>query len=157
MTVRIFIHGLDSSNQGTKSVFFRERYPDMIIPTFTGDLQERMKKLKGTLSGKSGIRIVGSSFGGLMGTLFAMENQSRVEKLTLLAPAINLMEFTPYKNRTVTIPVWVYHGSADDVIPLAEIEPVARKCFANLSFNVVDDDHFLHRTFKSIDWGSLLA
>ena len=45
MIHRIFIHGLESSNKGTKAVFFREKYPDMIIPTFTGNLPERMEKL----------------------------------------------------------------------------------------------------------------
>ena len=28
---RVFIHGLESSSRGTKGVFFRDRYPDMII------------------------------------------------------------------------------------------------------------------------------
>ncbi len=43
--MKIFIHGWESSNQGTKSIFFRERYPDMIIPNFTGNLEQRMEKL----------------------------------------------------------------------------------------------------------------
>jgi hypothetical protein len=34
---------------------------------------------------------------------------------------------------------------------------MAPKLFTRLSFNVVDDDHFLHRTFKSLDWDALLA
>ncbi|MBW2205163.1 MAG: hypothetical protein JRF52_14135 [Deltaproteobacteria bacterium] len=75
MTHRIFIHGLESSNKGTKAVFFREKYPHMIIPTFTGNLPERMEKLNRILSDKSDIRIVGSSFGGLMAALFAMERR----------------------------------------------------------------------------------
>ena len=87
--IRIFIHGLESSNQGTKSIFFREKFPDMIIPTFTGDLQERMKQLNGVLSGKKKLRLVGSSFGGLMASLFAMENQTFVDKMVLLAPALH--------------------------------------------------------------------
>ena len=157
MSVRIFLHGLESSHQGTKSIFFRERYPGMIIPHFTGDLQERMEKLKRVLSDKSDIRLVGSSFGGLMASLFALENESRVEKMILLAPAINLMGFAPHKNKTVSVPVRIYHGSGDQVIPLAEVEPIARETFLNLSFHAVDDDHFLHRTFKTIDWDSLLA
>ena len=28
MMTKIFIHGLESSNQGTKSLFFRKKYPD---------------------------------------------------------------------------------------------------------------------------------
>ena len=156
MTVRIFIHGLESSNKGTKSIFFREKYPDMIIPYFTGDLEVRMEKLESVLSGKSGIRIVGSSFGGLMASIFAMENESRVEKLILLAPAINLLHFARHIGKQVSIPVWVFHGTNDQVIPLEEVEPVAMGTFTDLSFNAVDDDHFLHKTFKTIDWDGIL-
>jgi predicted esterase len=157
MSAKIFLHGLESSNKGIKSIFFRERYPDMIIPNFTGALQLRMEKLNRLLSGKTNIRLVGSSFGGLMATLFAMENESRVEKMTLLAPAINLLHFAPHEYKKLSVPVCIYHGSGDDVIPLAEVEPVAKEVFSNLSFNVVEDDHFLHKTFKSIDWDNLLA
>jgi len=157
MSVKIFLHGLESSNKGTKSIFFRERYPDMIIPNFTGALQLRMEKLNRILSGKTNIRLVGSSFGGLMATLFAMEHESTVEKMTLLAPAINLLHFAPHEYKKLSVPVCIYHGSGDDVIPLAEVEPVAKEVFSNLSFNVVEDDHFLHKTFKSIDWDNLLA
>ena len=157
MSSTIFIHGLESSNRGTKSIFFREKFPDMIISTFTGDLQERMNKLKELLSDKSGIRLVGSSFGGLMASLFAMKNEHRVEKMILLAPAINMIKFSPHKIKKISIPVWIYHGKDDQVIPLAEIEPIARETFLNLSFHVVDDDHYLHKTFKAIDWNSLLA
>jgi len=157
MSVKIFLHGLESSNKGTKSIFFRERYPDMIIPNFTGALQLRMEKLNRILSGKTNIRLVGSSFGGLMATLFAMEHESTVEKMTLLAPAINLLHFAPYEYKKLSVPVCIYHGSGDDVIPLAEVEPVAKEVFSNLSFNVVEDDHFLRKTFKSIDWDNLLA
>lgn len=157
MTAKIFIHGLESSNQGTKSIFFREKFPDMIIPTFTGDLQERMKMLNTVLSGKSKLRLVGSSFGGLMASLFAMQNQTDVEKMVLLAPALNLMEFAPQETREIRIPVWIYHGKDDEVIPLLEVERIARDTFQDLSFHVVEDDHYLHKTFKNIAWDSLLA
>ena len=157
MPARIFIHGLESSNQGTKGIFFRERYPDMIIPNFTGNLRERMEKLEDILSDESDIRFVGSSFGALMASLFAVQDASRVAKMILLAPAINLLVFPPNKSRTISIPVWIYHGKDDNVIPLADVESVAKEIFTRLSFNAVDDDHLLHKTFKTIDWESLLA
>ncbi len=157
MSVKIFLHGLESSSQGTKGVFFRERYPDMIIPTFTGDLQERMEKLNDILSGKSDIRFVGSSFGGLMASLFAMEDETRVNKMVLLAPAINLIGLTTDRSKTISVPVWIYHGKDDQVIPLGEVESIADKIFLNLSFHAVDDDHLLHGTFKTIDWDKLLS
>jgi pimeloyl-ACP methyl ester carboxylesterase len=154
--IRIFIHGLESDNQGTKSIFFRKHYPDMIIPHFIGDLSERMEKLNEVLSGSSDIRLVGSSFGGLMASIFAMENEPRVDKLILLAPAINLMEASDYQLREISVPVLIYHGSEDDVIPLQAVELIAKRYFRNLTFNKVDDDHFLHNTFKTIDWDTLL-
>jgi len=157
MPTRIFIHGLESSNKGTKSVFFREIFPDMIIPHFTGDLRERMEKLDIILSGKSNIRLVGSSFGGLMATLFAIENESMVENMILLAPAINLMETSTHRSKKISVPVHIYHGKNDGVIPLDQVENMAREIFLNLSFHVAEDDHFLHKTFKTIDWEGLLG
>jgi pimeloyl-ACP methyl ester carboxylesterase len=156
MTLRIFIHGLESSNQGTKSVFFRERYPDMIIPNFVGSLRERMAKLIAILSNSAEIRFVGSSFGGLMATVFAMGNEHRVDRLILLAPALNLLQFAHCQIRPISIPIWIYHGKNDGVIPLYPVEQMAQKNFRSLTFHKVDDDHFLHKTFKAIDWDTLL-
>ena len=157
MINRIFIHGLESSNKGTKAVFFREKYPHMIIPTFTGNLLERMVKLNRILSNKSDIRIVGSSFGGLMAALFAMENGSQVKRMILLAPAINMIGLAPQKQEKISVPVCIYHGRDDEVISLTDISPVAKEIFTDFSFNIVDDDHFLHKTFKTLDWDVLLA
>ena len=156
MSVKIFIHGLESSNQGTKSIYFRERYPDMIIPNFPGSLEERMEKLREILSGKSGIRLVGSSFGGLMASIFAMENEHLVERLILLAPAINLMEFTDYHKKSISVPVLIYHGRNDEVIPLDKVKKVAEISFLNLSLHIMADDHSLHGTFKTLDWDRIL-
>lgn len=157
MSFRIFIHGLDGSSKGTKSIFFKQKYPDMIVPDFSGNLPERMEKLGDILSGKTGIRLVGSSFGGLMGTIFTMENEPRVDKLVLLAPAINLMAEMDYCKKKISVPVWIYHGNDDEVIPLNKVEDVATNMFTNLSFQKVEDDHFLHRTFTTIDWEDLLS
>jgi pimeloyl-ACP methyl ester carboxylesterase len=154
--VKIFIHGLESSNQGTKAVYFREHFPDMVIPHFTGELSERMDKLKEILQGRSGIIIVGSSFGGLMASLFAMEDETRVDSLILLAPAINYIDASGYRTKRISTPVRIYHGTKDDVIPLNAAEDAAEKYFSNLVFNRVDDDHFLHMTFETIDWTMLL-
>jgi hypothetical protein len=34
---------------------------------------------------------------------------------------------------------------------------VARQVFSNLTFHAVDDDHYLHKTFETIEWGTLLS
>lgn len=156
MITRIFIHGLESGNQGTKSVFFREKYPDMVIPNFTGALEKRMERLEAVLSDRSDIILVGSSFGGLMATLFAMKDESRVIRMILLAPAIHMMGHVRHKADVISVPVWVFHGKNDEIIPLAKVKSVSNETFLNLSFHEVDDDHFLHETFMGIDWDGLL-
>lgn len=156
MFLRIFIHGLESNNQGTKAVYFRKNFPGMLTPNFPGSLDERMATLGALLSGKSDVVLVGSSFGGLMASIFAMENEQRVKRLILLAPAINLMEFSPYRERKLQLPVHLYHGRQDDVIPLEDVRRVARQVFSDLTFHAVDDDHYLHKTFEKIDWDALL-
>jgi len=153
----MFIHGLESNNQGTKAIYFREKFPGMLTPNFPGPLDERMAKLQAVLSGKNDILMVGSSFGGLMASIFAMENEPSVRRLILLAPAINLVEFTPYRERKTLMPVHIYHGRQDEVIPISDVEEVAKKVFSNLTFHAVDDDHYLHKIFKTIDWDSLLT
>jgi predicted esterase len=153
----LFIHGLESSNQGTKSVYFRERFPDMMIPNFPGDLDERMAKLRTLLEGKEDIRLVGSSFGGLMATLFAMEAEGRMDRLILLAPAIHRFdELGKAENAPTRILTRIYHGTNDEVIPISKVRKISKKLFLNLSFHPVDDDHFLHNTFKTLDWHHLL-
>ena len=154
---RIFLHGLESSNQGVKALFFRKHFADMIVPTFTGDLLTRMGKLREILAGKSEITMVGSSFGGLMASIFAMENPSLVKKLILLAPAIHVIKNAPAKIRTISTPIQIYHGDKDEIIPLSDVEPIARELFQNLLFTIVQDDHSLHKTFKTLDWKALLA
>ena len=153
---RLFIHGLESSSQGTKSVFFKERYPDMIVEDFRGSLEERMKKLNRILLDKRALILVGSSFGGLMAAIYACNNEDKVKKLILLAPALNLEEFKPYLNNRIDIPVIIYHGRNDDVVPVASVQKLARKVFTNITYNIVDDDHPLRETFKSFDWDELL-
>lgn len=157
MCRRIFIHGLDSSNQGTKALFFREKYPDMMTPHFTGSLGERMEKLEAILSDQASIVLVGSSFGGLMASLFALENEGRVKRLILLAPAIPLMAGMDYRERKTAVPAWIYHGRQDEVIDIQEVQRVAETFFTDLHFHAVEDDHFLHKTFKTMPWDRLLS
>jgi|GEM_PF-6425671 len=80
----------------------------------------------------------------------------RVKKLILLAPALVFQEFEPHLKKRTDTAVIIYHGKGDDVVPLTPLHKIARKVFKNLTLNMVDDDHVLSRTFKSIDWDKLL-
>lgn len=148
----IFIHGQESSSQGTKGHFFRQLFPGMTIPDFAGDIPTRMSKLNEILFGKNEIIMIGSSLGGLMAALYAFQNQDTIKKLILLAPALNLPEFDPYLSKKLTLPVFVFHGKNDEVIPSQLIQTIATKVFTNLSFTLLNDDHRLTKTFTTIDW-----
>jgi pimeloyl-ACP methyl ester carboxylesterase len=153
---KVFIHGLLGHSQGTKATFLRERYPDMIIEDYRGTLEERMNKLNRVLDRHDSIVVVGSSLGGLMAAMFALDNQERVKKLILLAPALATEEFMPNLERSTDTPVIIYHGTNDDVVPLEPVRDIAHKVFNNVTFNTVDDDHVLSKTFTMIEWDNLL-
>lgn len=155
--MKIFLHGLESSSRGAKATFLRGLYPEMIIPDFSGDLSERMTTLHDVLAGQKDIMLVGSSFGGLMATIYAMENQSLVNRVVLLAPALNYTEFQQYPIHRVSIPTWMIIGKRDSVTPPAEVAPEAQKIFATLYYDEVDDDHILAGTFRNLDWQSMLS
>jgi pimeloyl-ACP methyl ester carboxylesterase len=153
---RVFIHGLESSGRGTKGTYFGEQYPDMIIEDYLGSFRERMEKLEEILTGKSNLIIVGSSFGGLMAAVYACLHEETVDRLILLAPALHLDFYRPYRDKKLHTPVTIYHGLQDDVVPLNKVRDIAEKLFVNRKFHAVDDDHPLHKTFPALDWDSLL-
>lgn len=153
----IFIHGLEGTSQGVKAVLLRSLFPGMLTPDFHGSLQERMAELIAILGDQGGWSIIGSSFGGLMGALFACQHPHQVTRLVLLAPALILPDFASALPPPIEVPTVIFHGSRDSLIPLEHIRPLAEKVFHNLEFHVVDDDHGLYQTVHSLDWISLLG
>jgi pimeloyl-ACP methyl ester carboxylesterase len=155
--MKIFLHGLESSSKGMKDVYLGDHYPEMKIPDFTGTLSERMKFLYAILAGQSNIILIGSSFGGLMAAIFAMEYPYAVKRIVLLAPALNFPEFGDYRMRQIDVPSWMFIGREDSVTPAEDVVPKARKIFTNLRYTEVDDDHSLAGTFRTFDWKAMLS
>ena len=156
MGYRVFIHGLESSGQGAKGVFFRERYSDMLVEDYDGSFTVRMEKLNRLLEDKKELILVGSSYGGLMAAVYAFEHPDQVKKMILLAPALMLSEFVPYQGKRLTLPVELYHGRQDDIVPPELIKEIAARAYDNLTYHGVDDDHSLHATFAVMPWDLLL-
>ncbi len=154
----IYLHGLDSTSQSGKARQFAEKFPGMVTPDFTGSFEERMKQLKPILGRKKNWVIIGSSFGGLMGTVFACTHPAQVRKLILLAPALLRDQFASYLNlEPVSIPTSIIHGTEDDVVPLKPVREIAEKLFTNLTYIVVDDGHRLHKAFEELNWEEILS
>jgi pimeloyl-ACP methyl ester carboxylesterase len=148
----IFIHGLESSGSGYKGRFFKNIFPDILTPDFMGDLDNRMELLNKILERYDKINVIGSSFGGLMATIYAINNSAKVNKMVLLAPALSFYKFNEDCIKKVVIPVYIFHGKKDNVVPFKDTQRIAEKIFENLDFHIVDDDHMLHKTIKEIPW-----
>jgi alpha-beta hydrolase superfamily lysophospholipase len=152
----VFIHGLESTSQGTKGQYFRKLVPQMIIEDYTGDFETRMMKLKAVLNGRKDLILVGSSYGGLMAARFALDDEPRVRKLILLAPALNIEGFENAVKQKLQVPVILYHGTKDDVVDPQAVKRIAQKSFARLEHYFVEDDHPLSKIFATLPWPLLL-
>lgn len=154
----IYLHGLESNSQSGKARQFAEKFPGMITMDFVGSFEERMAQLKPVMGRKKNWTIIGSSFGGLMGTVFTCEHPSQVRKLILLAPALLPDPFAVYLNlEPVSVPTIIVHGTEDDVVPLEPVREFAEKLFTNLQYIIVDDGHRLQKAFGELKWEELLA
>jgi pimeloyl-ACP methyl ester carboxylesterase len=166
MNCIIYIHGLESSGHGFKGNLFRKINPKILTPDFTpfspkisleNLLRRRMSELEKIANYKSNWIIIGSSFGGLMATIYALKYPEKVTSLILLAPFLNTPLLQLKSSNQIDIPVIIFHGNKDIVVPLEKTQEIAKSLFVNLIYNIVDDDHQLQRTVSEIDWSSLLS
>ena len=154
----IYLHGSDSNSNSGKARLFRERFPGMLTPDFTGTFDERMAQLYSILSNTADWTLIGSSYGGLMGTIFTLEHATQVRKLILLAPALTLDPLASLSNpQRVSVPTHLIHGTLDTVVPLEPVRAVAQKLFTGLTIHIVEDDHRLQKSVNEIDWKTILA
>jgi len=153
----IYLHGSDSNSNSGKARLFREWFPGMLTPDFIGSFDERMTQLHTILSDKTDWTLIGSSYGGLMGTLFTLEHTTQVRKLILLAPALTLDPLASLSNpQPVSVPTHLIHGTLDTVVPLEPVRAIAEKLFTNLTVHIVDDDHRLQKSVNELDWKTIL-
>lgn len=155
MSTPLFLHGLDSSTQGTKARWFRQHFPQVQMRDYHGDLRQRLAQLEEQVQGLDDLILVGSSFGGLMATCFALRHPERCRRLVLLAPALNFGAFQPPTVK-INVPTLVIMGRHDTVCPPALVQPQAEATFSHLELRIEDDDHMLHACFPVLDWPTLL-
>jgi len=154
----IYLHGSESDSNSGKARLFREWFPGMLTPDFTGSFDERMRQLYAILADQKDWVPIGSSYGGLMGTVFTLEHPEQVRKLILLAPALTLDPLASLPQpKPVPVPTIVIHGTQDTVVPLEPVRAIVQKLFTNVEYHVVEDDHRLGKSVHELDWNSILA
>jgi esterase/lipase len=156
MTALFFLHGMESSPQGTKAQLLKTHFPDCRIPTLPPDIRQRMEILRTAINTPAWI--VGSSLGGLSALLFAMASPARVKEMVLLAPAVGCDDPTFFSvsemaliHQTVIpagIPCTIIAGKNDDLIPLSSIENLIHRSPDNdqIRLHIVADDHRLNHS-----------
>ncbi|WP_448874283.1 alpha/beta hydrolase [Desulfobulbus propionicus] len=152
----LFLHGLDSSIQGTKARWFQHHFPQVRMRDYDGDLNQRLIQLEEQVREYDQLILVGSSFGGLMATCFAIRHPERCRRLVLLAPALNFSEYQP-PTKKVDVPTLLVMGRHDTVCPPKFVLPRAEATFRHLEVRIEDDDHMLHACFPALDWQRLLT
>ena len=151
-----FLHGLDSSPQGTKSRLLKTHYPDCLIPSLPTDIHERVRIVEQELH--EPMLVIGSSLGGLTALMVAIEHPELMNALLLLAPAVGCRDesiFTASQKRILqslcvpaAIPTVIIAGTKDDVIPLSSIRALVQRSPdpGRIQLHEVDDDHNLHQS-----------
>lgn len=155
-TGSFFLHGLDSTGQGTKGRYFAEHFPHIRRPDFSGSLENRLGRLTELCRNEQHLILIGSSFGGLMATSYAAAYPARVDRLILLAPALNFTGYRPPARKLAT-PCLLVIGRHDTVTPADLVVPLAEATFANLEIRIEDDDHMLHKSFMELPWSTMLS
>lgn len=137
-----FFHGLESGPHGSKYQRLRESNR-VFAPDFQGmDVWERLDKIECETQGLRNLIIVGSSYGGLLASLFYSRNPERVRGLVLMAPA--LYQEAADKVERMPEDAVVIHARQDDIVPIG---PVREKCARHgIQLTEVDDNHRLENS-----------
>jgi len=96
----VYLHGFASSARSTKATFFAEKLaakgiemsvPDLNQPDFSTLTVTRMLKQAGDAIDVAGepVALIGSSLGGFVAVQAAVEHAARVQRIVLLAPALD--------------------------------------------------------------------
>jgi len=74
-----------------------------------------MEQLNLILEKRKSWTIIGSSFGGLMATLYALRNPEKIERLILLAPFLATPMLQIDNISPLNIPTIIFHGKHDEI------------------------------------------
>jgi len=162
----IFIHGLESSGKGYKGTYLKKLFPDILTPNFKkfkrnitleNLLKMRMGQLDLIFKQRKSWTVIGSSFGGLMATLYALRNPEKIERLILLAPFLATPMLQIDNTSLLNIPTVIFHGKHDEIAQYKASRKQAYQLFTNLEFNTTEDHHDLNNTITTLNWSKLIT
>jgi len=145
---------MQSSPNGFRANYLRERFPDVVVPALTPDVHERRSILASLI--QPGAVLIGSSLGGLSALDFVRLYPERVSAMVLLAPAVGFHQ-TEFRSPEILtfisdlfvpagIPTTVIAGERDEIVDIKAIEAMIVRSpeSAAIDYHTVDDTHRLH-------------
>lgn len=152
MTRVLFVHGQESGPQGTKARLLAQHFETLTPQMDTGDFARCVRQIAAAIESFRPDVVVGSSFGGAVAVALLQRGAWRGPTL-LLAPAPVQLGVEP--RLPADVPVWIVHGTEDDVVPIASSLILARSGSPErVRLHEVHDDHRLTATVAS---GRLVA
>ena len=148
----LFIHGLESSPQGAKARLFAEHFEAQTPTMDTRDFEGCVARQAEAIARFAPEVVVGSSFGGAVAVALLQRGLWRGPTLLLAQAALRqgLRATLPSD-----VPIWIVHGTRDEVVPLGDSHALARAGSPDLVRLIeVDDDHALHALVRD---GRLVA
>jgi len=135
----LFIHGQESSPQGTKARLFAEHFAALTPAMDTRDFEACVAQQAEAIRRFAPDVVVGSSFGG--GIALALLQRGVWRGPTLLLAQAGLRQ-SLRAELPAGVPVWLVHGTRDDVVPIEDSRALARSGSRGLVRLIeVDDDH----------------
>lgn len=149
-----FLHGLEGSPQGTKGTFLKNRYPEVVAPPLSPDLDQRLAVMRSIIRSPS--LLVGSSLGGLSALIFAMEAPELVAGMVLVAPAVGYFEPQKLSEEQTEllgqlqvpkgVPTYILAASNDHLIPPQSVQDLVDRSPdpARVRLEFYPDDHSMN-------------
>lgn len=142
-----FIHGLESSPQGTKARLFAQHFTVLTPAMDTGDFAACVQVQSAALAEFRPDVLVGSSFGGAVAVALLQRGVWRGPTLLLAQAAF---QYPVPRSLPEEVPVWLVHGRRDDIVDIEDSRQLAATGSAALVRLIeVDDDHPLTATVES--------
>jgi hypothetical protein len=148
----LFVHGQESGPHGTKARLLAEHFDALTPAMETADFEGCVRQIARAIEEFRPELVVGSSFGGAVAVALLQRGLWQGPTLLLAQAAAELG--VPLR-LPEGVPVWIVHGTRDDVVPIASSLVLARSGSPEqVRLVEVRDDHRLSATVAS---GRLVA
>ena len=117
----VYLHGFASSPQSTKAQFFKRKFDQLSVPFEAPQLDEanferltitgQLAVVERAVAGRPAV-LMGSSLGGYLAALYAARHPGDVERMVLLAPALEFPSRWRARFRAEDLDLWKQQGSA---------------------------------------------